>query len=403
MAHVGPMQLVEPNAPPTSGAAFYLNEAAKNDAVEIVDGTRVVEIKNGSRFVVTRGGTETSYEEARNRALSVAQRGLDFFSITGASDRAIVDPENEHICWWIEPSGVVLRHVNQLIHRFHMSATGTVLDAAGNPLPPATTPPRVWNESYRYFRLSQVTDDLFDAYRNLFLALESLVSSFTPKIPSESEKDWLTRAFRGAEANGLITLANFAAPGIADPLQDIIRDIYGEKRTALFHAKQNRAVLLPHDATQRSDVTQTLIRLSRIYLELVRTHFHTTRGSSRLSDYAFQQMPMSDHVVNVTDDVTPLVESDLTIYREGRQLVALATREAVELNEPYLRNILGNAPSGQVSGLNGIFQILIATPEGTLVAWYTLPDKLDLDGTERFEVLLRVRMVNREAKRFYGM
>lgn len=413
MAHIGSMLLVEPGAPPTSGAVFYLNAAAKEDAVETVDGVWTVEIRKQSRCVVARGGTESSYEEARNTALSMAQKGLDFFSITGVSDRAVVDAENEHLCWWIEPAGVVLRYVNQLILRFSMSSIVTVTDAAGNPLPAATLQPKLWNESYRYFRLSQVTDDLFDAYRNLFLALESLLSTVTPVQalgPSkkgiqqyERDGDWLKRAFEEVERRGLITLADFAAPGVADPREDIIRDFFETNRTALFHAKQTRATLLPHDASQRTSVTESLVRLSRVYIELAQNYFQLNRGASVVSDYALQQMPVSRYTVSVSDDETPLALSESSIYREGRRLVTLVTREAVELNAPYLRNVLGILPTAQTAGLNGISRTFLADTDGKIRCFDALVDKLTLDGTERFEVLFRVRLVNRLAKKYYGM
>ncbi len=54
-------------------------------------------------------------------------------------------------------------------------------DADGNLVPPVPTPPLAWHESLRYFRLSQTTDDLFDAYRNAYLALESILSSIAPQ------------------------------------------------------------------------------------------------------------------------------------------------------------------------------------------------------------------------------
>jgi hypothetical protein len=34
-----------------------------------------------------------------------------------------------------------------------------------------------WQESARYFRLSQLTDDLFDSFRNVCLALESILAA----------------------------------------------------------------------------------------------------------------------------------------------------------------------------------------------------------------------------------
>jgi hypothetical protein len=40
----------------------------------------------------------------------------------------------------------------------------------------------------------QITDDLMEAYRNRWLATESLLDHLEPQRPREREKDWLLRA-----------------------------------------------------------------------------------------------------------------------------------------------------------------------------------------------------------------
>jgi hypothetical protein len=42
--------------------------------------------------------------------------------------------------------------------------------------------------------MSEITDDLFDAFRNVYLALESLLNRLQPKTPGEREGPWLRRA-----------------------------------------------------------------------------------------------------------------------------------------------------------------------------------------------------------------
>src|SRR5664279_4158410 len=85
---------------------------------------------------------------------------------------------------------------------FH--ADTEVRDAQGNIIPP---PPRstFWHESFRYYRLSQTTDDLFDAYRNVYLALESVLSTISPQKVNaatgriaEQEGQWFERALTDA-------------------------------------------------------------------------------------------------------------------------------------------------------------------------------------------------------------
>jgi hypothetical protein len=106
--------------------------------------------------------------------------------------------------------------------------------------------PLVWHESFRYFRLSQITDDLFDAYRNAYLALESVLSSIAPQPTNpagkvtEREGDWFKRAL--IEADKIVPLASVVPSGIADPVQRLFDELYVNMRSAMSHAKSGRRV-----------------------------------------------------------------------------------------------------------------------------------------------------------------
>jgi hypothetical protein len=108
----------------------------------------------------------------------------------------------------------------------------------------------VWQESLRYFRLSQVSDDLLDAYRKLHLALESTVDAIAPQLmapsgsPAEGEGAWFKRAL--GEAANLIDLKRFAPAGAADPVEALRDELYRDRRTAIFHAQSSSPYVLPH-------------------------------------------------------------------------------------------------------------------------------------------------------------
>lgn len=71
--------------------------------------------------------------------------------------------------WAPSPGLPVLRIVSEV----HTTFSGTV---GGPPHPPCAA----WHESMRFFRVSQTTDNRFDAFRNLYLALESILSKIAP-------------------------------------------------------------------------------------------------------------------------------------------------------------------------------------------------------------------------------
>ena len=98
------------------------------------------------------------------------------------------------------------------------------MTAGGGP----TAYPLAWHESMRYFRISQITTDMFDAFRNLYLALESLLSHIAPVRlrpngrPDEGEGQWAKRALQAASVllqghNSAMTFGRYLpAPGSAD-------------------------------------------------------------------------------------------------------------------------------------------------------------------------------------------
>jgi hypothetical protein len=61
------------------------------------------------------------------------------------------------------------------------NATVQVHDADENVVDPHPPPPKAWHESLRYYRVSESSTDLHDSFRNLYLALEALLSSVAPR------------------------------------------------------------------------------------------------------------------------------------------------------------------------------------------------------------------------------
>ena len=140
MATFGSMFLLEPGLPPVSGGIFSVNRTFARDASIAIDGQWTIEIRAGGQSIVARGGSSGSYNESLHEAHGKAQRGLDLFSILGLGDRLIAEAENEHIVWWIEPSGVAPRIHDNHDFAFWVKGTGTATDAAGNPFPPQPPP-----------------------------------------------------------------------------------------------------------------------------------------------------------------------------------------------------------------------------------------------------------------------
>jgi hypothetical protein len=357
-----------------------------------------VELRHGSTYVIARGGHETTYQDARKAALLAANEGLDFMSMRGTCSVSVVRSDDDHVVWWKEKNGVVLRTVGFVTLSVEVPIpTLRLLDpATGEERPQPPPPPERWHESFRYLRLSQVTDDLFEAYRNAYLALESILDEFHPKSAG-GEKRWLTDALTAVSAH--VDLKPFVSAGSTNPVQEIVDDFYNTHRTALFHAKGSQGFFLPHDAAERAAVTATLTRLIRLYIALASALTNVRRPSSAITAYFFrlqtQHLDKTLRIV-VTDDEKPFDPKDEVVNPTGGRVIALKTRPAPDYERPFVRAFLGRAPGSDLDLLTHIGRVC-STMRGDvtqpLAANYP-EGRLEVAGLRRFEALMGIRARN---------
>ncbi len=395
------MLILDGSGIPPSGGAFLLDREAPVSERKVVDGDWTAEVREGGQYVLARGGTVANYEDARDQALWAAQRGLDLLCISGAADLSIVGVEDEHITWWREQNEAILRVTSVATISATVGAKVTVTDSLGNVRPDPPRPQAVWHESFRFFRLAQVTNDLFDAFRNLYLALESVLSSIAPPIAKgEWEGDWFRRAL--GEAQKLVDLSPFAPPGAADSLSSIYDDLYVNTRNAVFHAKSTRPHLLPHEWPERAAVVSSLRRLSRLYLKLVDAHLQLRRPSSGFYASGFKLMTQhldKSLVIHVTDDETPVGPDTATINPGGGRVVSLATRAAPELDQPFVRYFIGQSLVSQLAELTHIGRIVTTGDDAVPLTAGILQGSLTLDFLDHFEAQMGLRLRNTQQPR----
>ena len=156
------------------------------------------------------------------------------------------------------------------------SLTLSVHDERGKPVPLKPVIPK-HHLGFRFYRLSQASDDLYDAYRNMYLAFESLLSSQYPK-PKGREIDWLRRSL--ASASNDLSLSNLAPNTASDPVAYILNTVYEGARLPLFHAKDGKTYFAPvHSLSDREAVVDALTMLSQIVIRMAEKWFSTRRMS----------------------------------------------------------------------------------------------------------------------------
>lgn len=371
-------------------------------------------VSQGSQYIIAHGPVAGTYEEIRDGAFTAAQRALDIMSIRGRSDLRTERADDEHVCWWIEEASKVVRIVAIDSKSFRIDLALSITRADGTVDPPLAPQHILYRESFRYFRLSQATDDVFDAFRNLYLALESILSDIAPQQlnlktgrPSEREGVWVKRALQKAATR--TELMPFASPGSKDPLAEVFGDIYAGTRTGVFHAKHGRRRLDSGSPEDRRELLEGLKRLVGLYLTLVRDWQGFSRLGSGMTEIG------AEHFVGLRD-ITPVVfaasfkassvSGDPGQAERSLTALELDTRAAPkwnptfngELDQPFARHFLGTANGLEAAQLEHIALVGLANknnPEDPLVVVrIELAGSVEVTGIDRLEVLTGKRMRN---------
>lgn len=221
--------------------------------------------------------SEENSDTIFENAVDTATRALDIFSITDDYEGRCIDTDSERILWWKDDEESIVKFTG--IAELSSSANASISVDGETPEP--TIPE--WHESFRYYRLSKTTDDLFDAYRNQLLALEHLL---TDMFEDESgDTKWLTWVL--TKAHQKYDLSNHA-PDEDRPVNSIIEDQWDDVRCKVFHSKAWGGRLNPRDSEDTELVKSRLKDLTRIYFYLIKNEFGRSPGTGGLTNYGFE-------------------------------------------------------------------------------------------------------------------
>jgi hypothetical protein len=275
MAKLGVLTLDAIPAGLDSFVTFDLPQVAEKSSFLEFENAQI-EVAKGQRDVVTRFPGATSAGEAFAKGLELTQRGLDMLSMLGRADLTIHEAEESHTLGWFEGTSRILRVTSTSTIRASVgNPTLIVTDAQGNVVP--STPMRPEHHpAFRFFRLAQVSDDLYDAFRNMYLAFELLLSSRFPKGPGEREIDWLKRGLTGASSTVLIS--DLVPQASTDSVAALLDLVYEDARLPLFHAKEGRDYYVPQSSPdQRKAVAKALAALTVAVVRMAETWFRARR------------------------------------------------------------------------------------------------------------------------------
>ncbi len=274
----------------------------------------------------------------------------------------------------------------------------SVVDAGGAVRLQSTTPMR-WMPVLRYYRLSQTRDDVFDAYRYIFLAFEALLEGLYPIKGREGERTWMLRAVR--EIGKKVNLAGFIQGTSADPASAFIDSQYINVRLRLFHAKKSSGTK-PHEGIPEEDVARACSNLTRFCREVLNQQYALGGQSAVMTNVWFQdavQEGLADGIeFACSEDPSPFdpaqdkfcSEDFSTYYFHEVDIDRSTASGTVSLIATLnLDDALRNLAISRVGAVKGNHPIAIST----------FDSRLSLRGLDRFQCVLDLKLRNVNAPR----
>ncbi|GEM_PF-799539 len=381
----------------SSAVAFHLSEpAALNRLYQSEDGIWEVEAKWNQSCVVARSREVLDRQDILRIGFEQIQRALDIASFQSAFHATVSSPGDWHVILFLRGGDLIVQHVGVLDYGVRSHGETVALDKEGNRIPEKPSPPSQWSPPLRYFRLSQTASDLYEAYRNLFLGLESLLHSICQRDQSEGERHWLLRAFRSV--GNTVDLQQFVPVGTKDPADYIVESQYKGIRCRLFHAKDELPAT--HQGTLNpEDVAAAYEQLVRLWRAIAQKHL-CVRGSREIGAMTYGGFRRSmddtysrDFGMFYTDDAAPASWEDKEVSPSGRPVHPFDQIRYLAETSPGHASFQAIKRIGPDSNPTKVHRIC-SVEEGRLGTVHFVADGLYLDDVDIFESLLTWRLVN---------
>ncbi len=378
-----------------SAVAFQLQEPSPTNVVYTFSPHWEVEIVTGGHWICARCPDELLPDTLIAEGVELANRALDLLSVLRPKALLLSPrPRRTHVIVFRNRDESIVRHVDTTSIGIDAQVEIVRYDADGNPTPNAAPPQPPWSPALRFYRLSQASIDIFDAYRSLYLAVEAALDHVCPKGPNEKEKSWLQKAL-GVVAQRIDLSALLHS---SDPVAAFLQTQYAAVRILLFHSKQIGR-LIPHDAAAVETVAKAYRALWPIWRSLAIVYLGCPATSG-----AFTNAGLDDIAGLLGRNVKLLYSAEKAAPSEDDHSIAPTTGEVCVLSD--IRCNRGGEP-GELFVMGAIRQPLYESVQtvfkigcevrNVLHSVSYVPDGLTLADADQFEVELRLIVVDRGA------
>ena len=233
-----------------------------------------------------------STEDLVDTCLPVAQEFLDLLAVQQQLSYRILN-QYDHVIWRSTTDLPELQISATLPVTTGMSAHLQVIDAGGKIVQSQAQSPKA-QAAFRYYRFASSSEDLFEAYRYIYLCLESVLDDLDPRAKlvqkrkgkkKRTEREWLVDALGHAKSTySSLDLSAFSANPL-DAVDQFIATHYVLIRCATFHAKASGS-LMPGNLNDVKQVDGQLRKLQPIVKQLIKEHFGINFLSSGMTSYS---------------------------------------------------------------------------------------------------------------------
>jgi len=261
---------------------------------------------------------------------------LDLLSVNNYIGRYLINPSSFYFCVYEQSEVSILRINDRVIINIDSHVEFTIKDKNGNIIPQPEIPKPKYTPAFRYYRLSQSSHDIFEAYNYIFLALESILSEICPPNNGEREKEWYPRAL--AEVSTKIPLSNYVpTDSSSDPISYIYSEYYGKIRCNLLHAKKGKSIV-PQCSVNPIDIENAYSKVVGLWRAMARQYFNISRSGRGVVNCGFESliegMLKEGYIAHYTSDPTPENKKELKISPLNHPILSSAPSSSAEIVSP---------------------------------------------------------------------
>jgi len=273
----------------------------------------------GGHYLVARHIENKSYDDAKLQGARALQEALDIASVEDNNTNNLAAVSDSSIVVHEEQGKMILSISSAIDFSVGMQFQVTATNREGQVIPTPRRPVPRWHKSFRYYRLAQISSDVYEAYRNLYLAFESLLETCHPRAQGEREGGWIRRGLAAIHAE--FGLESFAPEGVRQPSEFLYGILYESTRCNLFHAQRANAIL-PYYNIDISRIRKAYDILLRLWRFLASTSLGAKSGGGVITYNGYrvwmdQVFGSSELGVCVTADDSPGLHEDAEVSPKG--------------------------------------------------------------------------------------